>query len=109
MLLAVNERLALLQVLPEQGSLVTIRIVRQLREALSFDENEHKLYQFKQDGDRLHWKSAEIEKEIDIGTQAMGIIADALLKLAVQEKVRIAYLPLFDRFKIEIEQKEQEA
>lgn len=101
MLLLVEERLALLQLLPEQGSLMTIRIVRELREALSFTEDEHELYKFKQTGNRLDWKNAEVEKEVDIGAQAMGIIADLLLDLHAKGTVRVEHLTLFDKFKVE--------
>jgi len=41
MKLRTYERLLLLNVLPREGDLTMIRIVRQLREALSFTEEEH--------------------------------------------------------------------
>lgn len=39
--LSVLERLKLLECLPREGDYTTIKIVRELREALSFKENEH--------------------------------------------------------------------
>ena len=41
MQLAVLERLKLLEILPREGDITTIKICRDLREALSFKENEH--------------------------------------------------------------------
>ena len=46
MRLTIHERFALLQVLPKAGNLATIKIVRELREVLSFDEREHALLGF---------------------------------------------------------------
>ena len=40
--LSVKGRLMLLGILPAEGDLTTIRIVRELREGLSFSETEHK-------------------------------------------------------------------
>ena len=39
--LGVLERLKLLEILPAQGDISTIKIVRELRESLSFKEDEH--------------------------------------------------------------------
>ena len=40
--LSVKDRLMLLGILPAESNLTTIRIVRELREGLSFSEGEHK-------------------------------------------------------------------
>ena len=41
MMLSVLERLKLLEVLPQAGDISTIKIVREVREALTFTEGEH--------------------------------------------------------------------
>lgn len=48
MRLNVLERLLVLGLLPESGNLTTIRIVRKLREALSFNEEDHEVLIFRQ-------------------------------------------------------------
>lgn len=46
----------LLQLLPVSGNLTTIRIVRELRESLSFNEDEHEVLRFQTlPGDRVKW------------------------------------------------------
>jgi len=44
MKLSVLERLKLLEVLPREGNITTIKICRELREALTFKEDEHVLF-----------------------------------------------------------------
>lgn len=47
MILSVFERLILLNILPTNGDILTIRTKRKLREDLSFSEGEHQSLQFK--------------------------------------------------------------
>lgn len=102
MKLNVMERITLISLLPESGNFVTLKIVRKLRETLSFSEEEHlKLqfrYQYKCDQcgnevfapevvvcgdcdkymnptDSMGWNPREdIEKEIHIGEKAKEIV-----------------------------------
>jgi len=102
MKLNVLERLLLLGMLPKEGDLTTIRIVRELREGLSFGEAENAALEFKQDGDQLRWKDGAVEdKEFEFGAKSMSFIGDALEKLVTDEKVTEQHLCLFDKFKIE--------
>jgi len=49
------QRLVLLDVLPKEGNYTTLKIVRKLKESLSFSEEEHKRLKFVQDGDGVRW------------------------------------------------------
>lgn len=102
MILSVYERLTLLNILPVQGDLTTVRIVRQLREALSFDEAEHAALQFRVDGQQVQWRTeAEHHKDVDIGVKAMAIIHDVLDKLNRDKKLTEAHLTLCEKFGVE--------
>lgn len=60
MFLNVLERLLLLQLLPESGNLTTITIVRQLRESLSFNEDEHEVLQFRTlENNNMQWRTPD--------------------------------------------------
>lgn len=60
MFLNVLERLLLLQLLPESGNLTTITIVRQLRESLSFNEDEHEILQFRTlENNNMQWRTPD--------------------------------------------------
>lgn len=100
MILSVYERLILLNVLPAEGDLTTIKIVHQLREALSFDEAEHEALKLHVDENGMaHWQTvADVGKDIDIGVKAAAIIHDTLDKLSRDKKLTEAHLSLCDKF-----------
>ena len=53
MKLDVGERIRLLGILPEKGNLLTLKIVRELRDDLSFSEKEHKDFKIVAKMDRI--------------------------------------------------------
>jgi len=99
MKLDVRERLVLLSVLPAEGNFITLKVVRKLRESLSFNEEEIKLYKFVQGNNQVTWdNSVEQSKAIEIGTQAKTIIQDTLNKLDKEEKLRDEHFTLCVKF-----------
>lgn len=115
MKLGVFDRLVLLNILPREGDILSLRQVRRLREALSFSDEEHAALGLhvcsgpNTDCDRcsadpaaagqVHWKTeAEVLKEVDIGPRAAQIITDALKALNDGRKLREEHIPLFERF-----------
>lgn len=98
MKLNVLERFGLLHALPEQGNYADLKIVRQLRENLSFGEEEQKELEFEElpDG-RIKWKG-EPEKEIAIGEKATDIIVAALKKLNDTEQLTRDHLSVYEKF-----------
>ncbi len=101
MLLTVKERLVLLSVLPSQGNILTVKIVRQLRERLSLTEAEHKAFEIKEDKatGRVTWNKKALEPvEIPIGEKAMDIIVDAFKRADTQQKISIEMIDVYDRF-----------
>ena len=96
--LTIAERLLLLTVLPAQGDLLTIRIVRQLREDLSFTEQEIAEHDITtHEGGRITWES-ETLKTVEIGAKGREIIVAVLAKLDADGKVEERFLSLFDKF-----------
>ncbi len=62
--LSVLDRLLLLGLLPAEGDITTLRIIRTLREELSFTEQEHADLHLKQDEGRVTWEhSASLNVE----------------------------------------------
>ena len=100
MRLGIHDRLLLLQVLPKEGDLVTLRIVREVRDALSFSEQEHTRFHFTYpEKGRVEWdKSTEVLKEVDIGPTAHGLIAKGFDALSKEGKLRLEWLPLVEQF-----------
>ena len=99
MLLTVRERLILLSVLPQEGDFLTLKVLRELREDLSFTEKEHAKYKFVQSENQVTWDDKmEQGKEIEIGKKANDIIVLALTKLNEQKKLRMEHFDLYERF-----------
>ena len=97
--LNVLERLVLSNVLPKEGNFTTLKLVRQLREALSFDELEHKKLNFIQDKDQVRWnESADVVKNFEVGETVMKMIADTLEKMDKEEKLRDEHFSLYEKF-----------
>ena len=97
--LKVSDRLILLNLLPKEGDFTTLKIVRKLREDLSFSEAEHKALEFKQENGNIQWKQAgDIPKDIPIGEKASDIIVDVLKKLDKEKKLQESHFNLYERF-----------
>ena len=100
--LGVKDRLVLLGILPPEGNLATIRIVRELREALSFSETEHADLQMVQEDGQIRWEEGAVpDRPIEIGAKGQEIVRDALAKLDKDEKLTADHLALCDTFEYE--------
>jgi len=98
MKLSVNDRLILLGIIPLQGDYTTLKIVRDMRDELSFSEEEHKKLQFRQEETMVFWEEGLEDKEISFGEKATDIIVDAFKKLDSQKKLRIEHMELYEKF-----------
>jgi hypothetical protein len=100
MKLSAQDRLILLAILPREGSIADIRVITELRAALSFSEEEHAVLQIHQDGkDGITWnQEADKPIEIQVGARATAIVKDTFEKLDAAKKMRDSFLPLYDRF-----------
>ena len=97
--LTVLERLVLLNVLPKEGDFTTLKLVRKLREDLSFDEDEHKKLVFVQDGDQVRGnESVNVTKRVMIGEKQADIIQETLKKLNDEKKLTDNHYSLYEKF-----------
>lgn len=98
MKLSVGDRLILLGIIPQQGDFTTLKIVRNMRDELSFSEEEHKELKFRQEVEMTYWEKGLADKEINFGEKATDIIVDAFKKLNEQKKLRIEHMELYEKF-----------
>lgn len=99
MKLSVKERLLLLNILPKESNFLTLRIVRDLQNALSFSEEEVKQFEFKTEGNKAIWnQEKEIDKEIQIGEKATDLIIDSLKELDKLKKINMDIYNLYEKF-----------
>ncbi len=97
MKLTVLERILLLNILPTEGDLTTITIVRELREALSFSEDEHKRATLKTDDKgQITWKDG-FDKVVEIEGKALEIARNALTHLNEEKKLNVGHISLYEK------------
>ena len=103
--LTLAERISLLSILPKEANFATLKIMRTLKEGLSFSEEEHKDYEIKVDiGDNGNigyaWNEEGVksEKAIKIGEIATDVIVKELKKLDKENKLTEREFSLYEKF-----------
>ena len=97
--LNIAERLVLAGLLPDQGDIVTLRLVTDLRSRLLFTEEEMKEAGIVQDGTAMRWEpGCDLMKDVKIGSATRGIIVSALKKLNDDKQLTANHIPLYERF-----------
>jgi len=135
--LTIIERLSLLDLLPKEGSFVTLKLVRKLRETLSFTEKEIDIISFMNGWQcpkckntkfsstkplcddckigmlpigQVTWdesKEATILKDIHIGKSMRELCVFALKDLSEQGKLKENHMSLYIKF-VKTEEKDEE-
>lgn len=101
--LTVGERILLFGLLPTEGNVTNLRMIRKLREDLSLTDDETKEAKVheRRDGDKvgIEWDtSAGVVKDVPISAKAEVLIAETLKRRSQQGKLPLDYLDLYDRF-----------
>ena len=103
MKLSVVERVLLGGILSTyQGSFTNLKLVREGREALSFNEEENRLLEFNLTDDNISWNPMAAlqfqDVEIELGDNITSIIKDMLLKLNEEEKLTEQHFSIYEKF-----------
>lgn len=99
MKLSVLERIGVLSILPKQGNAVTLKVLRELKEALSFNEGEITELKLTMGPNGSSWDSSkESPKEVDLGDVKLGLISDALKEQDQKGTLVEELLPVYERF-----------
>jgi hypothetical protein len=96
--LTIFERLMILNVLPAEGNIVTLRLIGDLKRNLSFTEEEIKTCNIKWNGNLVTWDDRTYKKEINIGEKAFDVVAQGFKDLNTQKKLTEQQIPLYERF-----------
>ena len=100
--LTVKQRIHLLNILPDKGNITMIKMLRVLREALSFDEKENKVLSLKQHTNGMVTWDPKSEKksgkEINIPDTILEKVRQTLEQLNVSESLSDEHLELFEMF-----------
>ena len=103
MKLKVGERLLILNLLPTQGDMVTLRVVKDAVEALSLKTDEMKSVDLKTiespDGkNQLKWDTSKDEGvDIELSKAAIGIAREKLKEMNDQKKLQFQHMDLYER------------
>ena len=97
--LSVLERIQLLQFLPREGDIITLRILQTLRLTLGFKEEEIKEFRLDTNDETgiTTWDSSK-DVDIPIGEKATDIILDSLKKLNMEKKLPENAILLYEKF-----------
>ncbi len=99
MILDVKDRLILLQILPFEGDVTLLRIIRRLQDELSFNEEEHSSLTFKLENGRTSWNpEVKIERDFNFGPKTLSVICAAFEKMDREKRLTLEILPLYDKF-----------
>ena len=97
--LNVMERMILLNMLPAEENIMTLRLIGNLKGDLSFDDDEHKALDFIQEGEQLRWNAeADVVKDVTVSEVMTNLIVDILKKLDEEKKLTEAHISLWDKF-----------
>lgn len=99
MKLSVKERLELLNILPQVGNVVMLRVVQDLRVEVGLSPEEVELIGVKQDGQQMTWDEIKDPmKDVTLGSAAVGVVVKALTDLDGAAKLKVGHLTLYDKF-----------
>lgn len=98
--LNVIERLLLNGLLPAQGTMLNLKMIRELKEDLSFSDEENKMLEFKEEEGKLHWNPEHVNytKEIEIKDTMRDLIVKALKAKDEKEELLAEHESLWDKF-----------
>ena len=98
MLVSVKERLLLMNMLPVEGDLAELRMIRQLQDDLGFIEAEKAKLNFSVKDNQITW-AAEHDTPIDVALskERRELLDRAFLKLDADKRLTMAHLDLHER------------
>lgn len=98
--LTIGERFNIMVLLPQEGDLMTMQDVADMRKELLPTAQERQDFGVVADAHGVTWNedAADIEVEIDLTTPQVALVANALRKLADDKKLKLEHLPLYDKF-----------
>ena len=103
--LNIPERIALLQILPAEGSMITLRVIRELQNKLSFTADELKAYKIENHpvsdgGAMITWDTnfTATTKDIELNEAEVGIISNQLRRLESMGRLHMSMFSIYERF-----------
>lgn len=97
--LNVGERMLTLAQLPQEGSFVTLKMIRGLVERIGMKPEEITLFEVKEADGQIMWNRAGMEPiEYEFADAEIEIIAKSLKQKDTEGKLRQEMLPVYEKF-----------
>jgi hypothetical protein len=98
MRLSVMDRLMLLDVLPQQGNILTLRIVRDAQQALELHTSEIEDWEITLNGPHIRWNQEKVQDvDVSLSEAALGIAREAIKKLDGENKLTANHISLWEK------------
>lgn len=96
----IQERLLVLNLLPKEGSILTLRVIKDIIKTVGLSDKEIQEWEVKQtETGSVTWNQNKVKlKKIVLGDTAASIITDALKKQNKEEKLAMEYVDIYDKF-----------
>jgi hypothetical protein len=89
----------ILSVLPNEGDILTLRVIREAIEVLAIKSEELEAVKLRQTESQYIWdETKDLPVEIKLSKIAIGLIRDRVKDLSEQKKLKLQYLDLYDMF-----------
>jgi hypothetical protein len=97
--LNVKDRLLLLSILPGQGNLSQVRLIRETQLLLGFSAADHKVLKFETvEGGGMKWDGeAAKDKVFDIAAPISALLLNTFEKLQNESKLSIDHLDIYEK------------
>lgn len=97
------DRLVLLHVLPKEDSVLTMKVVIDLKNKLGITSAEHEEFELKQENGKFGWnEKASLPKVFDVSGAEKSVLSDAFKKLDKDKKITEEMVQTFDKIMREV-------
>jgi hypothetical protein len=106
MLLEIQERLALMELLPREGDYASIKTIRRAREMIDFTPEEREPLKFEQKGTALVWDvkvGVGLVRDIPVDAWTTSTIQQVLINLSNEKTLTEMQLSLYEKFVVNYE------
>lgn len=96
------DRILLLNLLPQQADIVTLRIIKDIKERVELSAKEMEEVKMEQVEASLKWSpEKDISKEIELSEVETKLIKEKLKEANDNKKLTLQHVPLYDMFLVE--------
>jgi len=98
--LSVLDRVVILTILPKEGNFATLKILQELRMALSFTEKELKKFKITVDEElgTTNWEEGSGEVEIPMGEKATELVTQSLEAMNSANTLKVDMMDTYEKF-----------